>query len=143
MKNRRRFDVDQPDEVCGDAADVRVCQNGVESLELVGGGEHRASHQPFEIRALGDQRVESRQCFGDGVGLALVMGEREQGGRVASRNSRNDRVVLCQAPHLVAGLPKPTRSAPKRRQPQEFPMFPGLEFERADWLGPKGAGCLT
>ena len=143
MKNRRRFDVDQADEVGGDAADVRVGQNGVERLELVGGRENRASHQPFEVRALGDHRVESRQCVGDSVGLAFVEGEREQGGRVASRDSRNDRVVLCQAPHLVAGLPKPTRSAPKRRQPQEFPMFPSLEIERADWLGPKGAGCLT
>ena len=76
-------------------------EDGVERLELVGGGKHRASHQPLEVGAFGDQGVELAKRVGDGVGLAIVLGERKQGGGVASGYARNDRVVvLCQARHL-------------------------------------------
>ena len=95
------------------AADAGARENGVERLDLVGGGEDRAADQPLEVRALGDQRVESRQSVGDGVGLTLVLGEREQGGGVAPGDAGNDRVFLCQARHLK-GVESPHAPLPNR-----------------------------
>ena len=87
----------QPDEVRGDAADVRLREDGVERLELVGGRKHRALDQPRQVRAIGDESVESRQGVRDGLALALVLGERKQGGRVTSGYAGNNGVFLCHA----------------------------------------------
>src|SRR6202042_2580674 len=87
----------QPDEIGGHTADSSLRQDGVESLELFGGGKNRAPHETFQIRAFGDEGVESRQRVCDGRALALVLGERKQGGRVTSGYAGNNRVFLCHA----------------------------------------------
>ena len=87
----------EPEEIRGHAANSRLREDGVEGLELIGGRKHRAPHQPFQVRAFGDEGVESRQRVCDGLALALVLGERKQGGRVTSGYAGNNRVFLCHA----------------------------------------------
>ena len=76
----------------------------------------------------------SRQSVGDGLALALVLGERKQGGRVTSGYAGNNRVFLRHARHLIRS---PRAAAKKLRQPQEFVMIPRLEGERAGRPDPK------
>jgi len=63
MKKRRRFVV------------TSRMKNGVERLELLGGGKDGAAHQPFKVRAFGHKRVECPERLGDRLGLAIVLGE--------------------------------------------------------------------
>ena len=126
------LDGDEPDEIRGDAADVGRSARMASSALSWSSAENtglRTSRSRSGLSAI--SASNSRERLGDGVGLALVLGEREQGGGVAARDSRNDRVVLCQARHLVQGVHAPTRCRPNGANPQEFAMNPLLENERA------------
>ena len=128
---------DQADEIVGYPADARVGQDDVERFDLLGGRKHRALHQPFKVWALGDQRVESGQRVGHGLGLAIVLGERKQGRRVTSGYAGNDRVFLRHARHLARPSSPLRAAAPKPRQPQEFVMISRLKCERYGRPDPK------
>ena len=92
-------------------------QDRVERLELIVGGEHRTSDEPLEIGAFGDERVEARQSVRDLLGLALVLGEGKQRGRIAAGDAGNEGFFLCQARDLRRRS-KRTRAALERRQPR-------------------------
>ena len=115
---------DEADEIGGDAGDARLSEDRVERLDLVGGGEHRAAHQPLQVGAFGDQGVEARQRGGDDLGLALVVGEREQRGRVTSGYAGDNRVLFGQiACHLVDEKTLPRRLSEGRDDPRRFSTF--------------------
>ncbi len=117
------LDGQQADEIGGDPADALPVEDRVQRLELVAGGEDRAADESLEFGAFGDQRVELREGLGDGVGLTVVLGEREQRGRVAAGDSGNQCVVLCQAGQPQKAS-KACRDAVEHRQPPEFVMIP-------------------
>ena len=109
MKNRRRFVVARRMKLAAISADAGVGQDGVERLQLIGGREHRAAHQPFKVWAFSDEGVEFRQPLGDGLGLAIVLGERKQGGRVTSGYAGNNRVFLCHVATSESAQAQPRR----------------------------------
>ena len=97
QEEKPALDRDEPDEIGGDPADSRSGEDGVERLDLVLGGEHRAADKALEVGAFGDQAVELLERLGDGVGLTVVLGEREQSGRVAPGYAGNECFLLCQS----------------------------------------------
>ena len=78
-------------------------EDGVERLDLVVGGEHRAADEPLEVGASGDQGVELVERLGDGGGLAPILREREQRGGVASGYAGNEIAVFGQGPMIPLG----------------------------------------
>ena len=107
MKNSRRLAATSPDEICGDSGNAGLFEDRVERLELVVGGEDGAADQPSQVRALADQAVERFQRSGDGVCLAVVLGESEQGGRVAPGYARNDIAMFSQGSIIPLGRDAP------------------------------------
>ncbi len=103
QKEEPALDRDQPDEIGGDPGYPLFVEDRVERLDLVMGGEDRAADEALEVRASGDQGVELLQRLGHGVGLAVVLGEGEQGGRVAPGYARNDIGVFGQGPIIPSG----------------------------------------
>ena len=89
-------------------------------LQLLVGGKHRAAHQPQQIGAFRDQRIEAIEIRLDGVDRVRLAGEIEQRGRVAARHAGYDGVFGCQIVLLVACLEllrKGAAGAGSRRKP--------------------------
>ena len=72
-------------------------ENGVERLELVFGGENRTADEPLGIGAFGDEAVELFERLSNGVGLAVVLGERKEGRGITTGDPGNEGVDLCQS----------------------------------------------
>ena len=81
---------DEPDEIRGDPVDAFPGKDGVERLELVGGGEHGTADEPLEVGASGDERVELAELLGDGLCLAAFVRKVEERGGVAAGHAGNE-----------------------------------------------------
>ena len=77
------------------AADAGPLEHRGERLQLLVGGKHRAAHQPRQIGAFGDQRIEPFEIGLDGVDRVRLAREIEQRGRVAARHAGNDGFFAC------------------------------------------------
>ena len=98
----------------GEPANAGLREHGGERLGLLVGAEHRTAHQPREIGARGDERVESFQ-----IGLHRIDGlafERklEQRARVAACHAGYDRFFACHVSSLVFKAFASAGSAPSR-----------------------------
>ena len=58
-------------------------------------GEDRAAHEPAEVVAPGDHRLETVEVGGDGIDGPLVARELEQGGGVTPSHAGYDRFFPC------------------------------------------------
>jgi hypothetical protein len=91
---------------------------------LVRRRKDRAANEALEIGAFGDERVKLGQRLSDRLGLAIVLGEGEEGGSIAAGDAGNECFVLCQSPSPHAGVEYASATPVRRRQPQEFVMIP-------------------
>ncbi len=84
------------------AADAGALEHRGERMQLLVGGKHRTAHQPREIGAFGDERVETLQIrlHGvDGVGLTRQF---EQRGRVTAGHAGHKGFFACQVGSLCS-----------------------------------------
>ena len=94
-------------------ADPGALEHRGERLQLLVGGKHRAAHQPVEIGAFRDQRIEALEIRLDCVDRLLLAGEVEQRGRVAAGHAG---YVGCFGGQIVCSRRAFSRSRNRRGQ---------------------------
>ncbi len=101
-----------------ESADAGAFEHRGERLSCSLGGKDRAAHQPHQIGAVGDQRIEAFEIGLDRVDRIRLAGEIEQRGRVAARHAGDDGffggqvlLVCCRFGVLVEHFRK-TRNRP-------------------------------
>ena len=112
------------------------------ALRLLLGAEHRAAHQPVQVRAVGDHGVE---CFE--IGLHRVDGlgverELEQRARITARHAGYGRIFACHVQRALEVKSAGSAPAPAaRRKPLDFKGI--FRFRGPSPNPAKSRGCVT
>ena len=110
--NSRRFDATTSRKLGREPADAGLVEHALQRLDLLLGGEHRAAHQPLQIGAFGDQRVETVEVGLDRVERMLPSSaSSNKRGRIAARHAGYDGFFACHV-DLLSG--NSAGSAPSR-----------------------------
>jgi hypothetical protein len=82
---------DQLEEVGGERGELGLGEDGAQRLGLVLRGDHGTAHQPAQVLAALQHGAEGGEVGLDPRQLPLLLGQLEQGCRVAARHARHHR----------------------------------------------------
>ena len=103
-------------EALGEPADAGLVEHRRKRPGLLLGGENGAAHQPLQVGALGNQRVETIEIGTHGVERMLLERQLEQRGRIAARHAGYDGFLACHDDQLFRAIPQ-ARHRRGRRAP--------------------------